>query len=69
MNVYSYALVAVSVIVAAALAAIGSELPPQAWALVGLAIGAAAPRPGDVSAAQVARELEQVDPTQQPPAA
>lgn len=40
-----YALVALAVIVSAVLSYVGNELPGEAWALVGLLVGAAVPTP------------------------
>ena len=61
MNAYTYGLVALALVLASALAAIGTELPEPAWAAVGLALGAAIKRPGDVSADELARELESTE--------
>lgn len=59
----THLLVALALVASAVLATIGSELPAQAWALVGLMVGAAVKRPGDLTADDLARELEGAEPT------
>ena len=59
----TYALVALALVLSTALTYLGGELPDQAWALVGLLVGAALKRPGDLTASDMARELEKADPT------
>lgn len=59
----TYALVALALVLSTALTYLGGELPEQAWALVGLLVGAAMKRPGDLTSDDVARELESADPT------
>lgn len=41
-----YALVALALTLSAVLSYVGNELPGEAWALVGLLVGVAAPTPG-----------------------
>ena len=67
MNRSTYLLVALALVLSSALTYVGHDLPPQAWALVGLCVGggvgAAVKRPQDTSPDELARVLEQRDPT------
>ena len=60
---YTYLLVGLAVCLSAALTMTGADLPAQAWALVGALAGAGLKRPGDQSPSDLARELENADPT------